>query len=169
MSGIDGKKVVVIAAIVFGVLQGTLAGVAHLSRRSLQGQIESEKGRLSELEASFQEAQQRGKSAGKEPNGPSWTLLAGPDVVATLQQLQVMGDAFGVTFDKQTVVRSADHGKQSFVLAGHATPLQLARFVSAVELSPRLMILETGRVAPAGGDQVAFEFGMATYHGEEVR
>jgi hypothetical protein len=169
MSGFDGKKVVVIAAIAFGVLQGGLAGVAHLSRRSLQDQLEAERQRLEQLEENYEQAQRSEQPVRPESRQPAWQLLDGPDVVQTLQQLQVIGDEVGLTFDTQKAVRSAEAGKQPFLLSGHATAGQVAAFVAAVERSQRLMVLETGRVTPAGGDQVAFEFGLATYHQGEQR
>lgn len=169
MSSFDGKKVVVIAAIVFGAVQAGLAGVAHFSCENLQQQIAAERDLLEELEQSFEEAQRDGKPVERTSVAPTWELLDGPGVVTTLQQLQVIGDELGVTFDVQKAVRSAEKGKQSFQLNGHATSAQVAGFVAALERSERLMILETGRLLPAGGDQITFELGLATYHTEEQR
>jgi len=168
MSQFDGKQVASLSAVAFGVAMVGVAGVAHLSRQSQQDLIVAEQKRLEQLETNFENARSGGDAAPVQA-GAVWRLLHGPDVVATLQQLQAMGDELGVVFETQKAVPSADPDKQPFLLRGRGTAQQVARFVAAVERSPRLMILETGRMTPAGGDQIAFEFGLATYHGEEAR
>ena len=94
-------------------------------------------------------------------------LLAGPEVVETLQALQVLGDDAGVVFDEMKALTGADPGKQSFSISGRGTPEAVGSFLVGIECSDRLMIVETGKVASAAGEQLPFAFGVATYHSRE--
>ena len=87
-------------------------------------------------------------------------------MVATLQELQAIGERCGIAFDSQRALRSNRAGKQPFEIEGRATPEQLCQFVAEIERSERLMVIENGSVMPSSESHVAFELGLATYHGE---
>lgn len=98
-------------------------------------------------------------------DGQTWRLLDGPQVVETLQALQVLDEAAGVTIDSLKALVSDDRGKQSFQLIGRGTPDAVCTLLRRIEGAPRLMIVESGKFAPFSEREVAFELGVATYHG----
>jgi hypothetical protein len=164
MRAFEKKAVVVVTTIMLAASQIGLAGVAFYAKQSTVTSLASEREQLRMLQDQLaQEVPQPGPAAEVRPVA-RWQLLTGPDVVATMQELQRLGDEAGVVFDGQKAMRSADGGKQSFLIAGHGKPSDVCGFVAAVEQTDRLMIVETGRLLPGGGDQVAFELGVATYH-----
>ena len=68
-----------------------------------------------------------------------------------------------MTFDSAKASPSATRGKQTFVVSGNGLPEQVCAFAAALEKSERLMIVENGRLSPATGDKISFEFGIATF------
>lgn len=171
MSRID-KRVVFTAVVGLALVsQVALAGVAFFARRVTDGDLQAQRAQHEQL---CLQAEQRAAASTDEPAeqpspatsaAPTWRLLDGPDVVTTLQVLQEVGDAAGVSFDSQKATRSSNEGKQPFTIAGRGTPEQVCAFVAGIERHEHLMIVETGRVLPASDTQIAFEFGVATYHG----
>jgi hypothetical protein len=159
--------------VAFGIVVGTglqaaAAGVVHWWRGELdqelaagQHEVERLRGDLArQVEASAASA----PAPTAAPAGPRWQLLDGPDVAATLERLNRLGVDHKVAFETVKAVQSNTQGKQSFLLAGRGTPQQVCEFVAAIEQDDRLVIVETGRVMPGGGEQISFEFGVATYH-----
>jgi hypothetical protein len=168
MSRIDRRVLIGAAIVLAAVAQFAAAGIAWYGREQAEAELEAERQRLVELERQIaREQPQVGSSetpivlAGA-PQGPA--LLTGADVAATMQVLQGLGDAAGIAFDNITAAQSNTAGKQSFSIMGHGLPQQVCSFVAAIEQSPRLLVIETGRCMPGGGDQLAFELGLATYH-----
>lgn len=163
MRSLDKKTVVVGLSVAIGLLLAGLAGVAYMTRSSSVDALAEQQSQLEMLCGQLESAGHQ--SASTPTSAPMrWQLHRGPEVVTTMQTVQKLGDAAGVAFDGLKALRSADSGKQSFSIAGHGTPVSVCAFLAAVEQNDRLMIVETGRLVPAGGDQVAFELGLATYH-----
>jgi dienelactone hydrolase len=167
MSRIDRRVLIGAAIVLAAVVQFAAAGIAWYGRGQAEAELEAERQRLSQLER--QVAVMKPKLDTTVPNvstgamqGP--VLLACADVAATMQVIQGLGDAAGVAFDNITAAQSNTAGKQSFSIMGHGLPQQVCSFVAAIEQSPRLLVIETGRCMPGGGDQLAFELGLATYH-----
>ncbi|MCK5942758.1 MAG: hypothetical protein KAI24_12350 [Planctomycetes bacterium] len=150
--------------LVTGAAMLATAGVAFWTSRSEQRHLAEQRALLQQLERDHEAAVAREQQRRVRKGAERWQLLDGPDVVVTLQHLQAIGDRVGVAFEAQRAIKAADQGKQSFLVSGHGTPQQVTRFVAEIERHDRLMIIETGKVQPAGGPLVAFEFGLATYH-----
>lgn len=163
MGSLEKKTVVVGLSVTIGLLLVGMAGVAYMTRSSTVNALSEQESQLKMLREQLAVA---GEQASFTPAAADrqWKLHSGPEVVITMQTVQKLGDAAGVAFDGLKALRSADSGKQSFAIAGHGTPDDVCAFLASVEQNNRLMIVETGRMVPAGGDQVAFEFGLATYH-----
>ena len=83
--------------------------------------------------------------------------------------VNALGIEARVTFDAIKASTSNVAGKQSFQLSGHGTPQQVCEFLAAIEKHDRLIIVESGRLTPGGGELVAFDLGLATYHRGGVR
>lgn len=162
----DKTTAVVWVVQVVAIAMVGLAGIAFLSRESARKELVNQEQQLQML-------QQQLELAALQPMEPpkvvsrKWRLTTGPEVVATMQELQQLGDANGVTFDGLKAMRSADRGRQSFAVTGHAPPHNVCALIAAIEQDDRLMIIETGRLLPAGGEHIAFEFGVATYYSGE--
>jgi hypothetical protein len=163
MRSLDKKTVAVGLSVTIGLLLVGLAGVVYMTKSSTINALSEQESQLLMLREQLAGA---GDQASFTPAAANkrWELHSGPEVVLTMQAVQKLGDAAGVEFVGLKALRSADSGKQSFAIAGHGTPDDVCAFLASVEQNDRLMIVETGRMVPAGGDQVAFEFGLATYH-----
>jgi hypothetical protein len=59
---------------------------------------------------------------------------------------------------------SSASGKQGFQMTARGTPRQVCSFVGALEREERLLVVESGRVSPAGAGAIALELGFATFH-----
>lgn len=171
MTGIDTRKIATGATLAALLGLAGLAAAAHLGRRSgeralaeLRQQVEA----LQQL-ASRSDPAPLAEPAPAPPAGPRWHLADGPDVVATLQLVQGLGDAAGITFDSLTATRSGTVGRQTFRVSGRATPRGLCAFVAAIEAAERLVVVETGRILPGDEARVAFELGLATCYAEAGR
>jgi len=159
----DKKMVIVIVAVAIGVVQLGLAGVAGLIRKGTIEDLSVQEGQLEMLRQQLSRASEQ-PGALDVRAAERWHLHDGPGVVTTMQQVQKLGDATGIAFDGLKAMLSADNGKQAFVVTGHGEPSKVCSFMAAIEQDDRLMIIETGRLLPAGGGQMAFEFGLATYY-----
>ena len=165
MSRVDKRIVVSAFVAVAFVSQLALAGVAYFWRAGEQNDLAKQQQRLQQLRG--QASRREAPPAPTPPVAERRQLLSGPDVVATLQILQQLGDEAGVVFDSQQALRATSAGKQTFSVTGHGTPEQVCAFVAGIEQHDRLMVVETGRVLPASEATIAFELGVATYHGGE--
>ena len=165
MSRFDTKKVVVFLVVFATVVQLALAAVAFMWHRQEADKVAASNLSLQEARDRLAEIVNREEPAAKPvANQRTWRLLTGADVVPTLQRLQQLGDAAGVTLDSQKALRATSEGKQPFALLGRGSPAQVCAFAAAIEQDPRLMVVETGRLLPLSDEHIAFEFGVATYH-----
>ena len=162
----DKQTAVVCMALIVAIVPMALAGVAFLSRQAALEELTNQEHQLRVLQDQLELAAQQPAEPPKVASS-KWRLTSGPEVVATMQRLQQLGDANGVTLDGLKAMRSADHGRQSFSVAGHAPPRSVCALIAAIEQDDRLMIIETGRLLPADGEHIAFEFGVATYYSGE--
>lgn len=171
MNGIDTRRVAtgVACAALLGLFGLTVA--AHVGRRSGESALAELRQQVETLRqlATRSDPAPVAEPAPASPAGPRWQLANGPDVVATLQLVQGLGDAGGMAFDGLTATRSGTAGKQTFRVSGRATPRRLCAFVAAVEAAERLIVVESGRILPADEAQVAFEIGLATWYAEAGR
>jgi hypothetical protein len=169
MSGVDKKRLLTVVVVLACVFQAVVAGAVYLSRDVTQRELVSGQASLQLLMKRLNGYQAAlARPADVETSSES-QLLAVPDVVATLQVLQRLGDDAGVWFDSQDVEKSEQPGKQPYMVTGRATPHQLCAFIAGIESSNRLIIIEQGRVTPASEKLVAFELGLATYHRTEAK
>ncbi len=74
-----------------------------------------------------------------------------------------LGDNTGVMFASAKASPSSTKGKQSYLVTGTGLPEQVCAFAAAVETSDRLLVIENGRLLPAVGDKIGFEFGISTF------
>lgn len=147
---------VVVAALAF-------AGVARLQRTSAERQLEHERARLAEQLARAEKIEQQ-PAPQAETLPPRCRLLDGAEVATTLQVVQTLVDACGVTLVSAKATPSPTGGRQTFLLAGRARPEQLCELLASIERHERLMVVETGRLVPGDAAQVEFELGLATWH-----
>lgn len=169
MSTVDQKTVAVVAVIVTGLLLAGAAGVAYFSKQSVADEIQSQQAELETLQQQLESTKQAEVENATKGSAGRCQLLAGPEVVITMQKVQSLADAAGISIDGLKAIRSAESGKQSFALSGHGQPRVVCDFLAAIEVDDRLMIVETGRLLPAGEKNVAFELGLATYHGSDTK
>lgn len=163
MKRIDKTRVVAVVAVLIAAVQVALAGVAFWARREADGHLRSAREQVGALSA--QVAAARAQAVPPAPPVDSqWSLLESADVSGTLQLVQSLGDGAGITFTSVKATTSTTAGRQSFLIGGTGTPAQVCAFVAAIEVNPRLTVVENGRLTPGAGEQVAFEFGLATYH-----
>jgi hypothetical protein len=147
------------------VVQLALAGIATRSRRQVEGELEHERaaivGYANELAAAATEP-----AIAAPPATPArqWTLLDGAEVASTLQILQALGDAAGVTVTTAKAPPSTTPGRQSFQLNGRGAPQQVCSFLAAIEQHERLIVVESGRLSPGAPGTIQFELGLATHH-----
>lgn len=160
----DRKSVIVGAVIAIGVVFLGSAGVAYFSKQSIADEIQGHESKLEMLRLQLELTKQADAERQAEQPSARWQLCDGPEVVQTMQTVQSLADDSIVTVDGLQAKRSAETGRQSFTLAGHGDPAAVCGFLAGVEQDDRLMIVETGRFLPAGGGQVAFELGLATYY-----
>lgn len=164
MASLDKKTVVVGCFVAIGLLFAGTAGVASWRRSSAADALAEERSRVEQLQRQLEETTKQAAAPMVE-TATRWQLQPGPEVVATMQTVQMLGDQAGVVFSSLKALRSADHGRQSFTAAGRGRPDSVCAFLASIEQHDRLMIVETGRLVPAGGGDIGFEIGLATYHG----
>lgn len=166
MSVIRGKNLVAWGACAVAALAAGSAGVAHHLRAEVEAGLRAGQQRVADLQSQLAVEPEAVTDPGPTDSAaePAWQLLRGPEVVETMQALQQLGDAAGVTFEEHKALNSADRGRQTFSVSGYGAPAAVCAFLAAIERSKRLMIVETGHVTPGGGGQLAFTFGVATYH-----
>ncbi|HEB54618.1 MAG TPA: hypothetical protein ENI87_15320 [bacterium] len=160
---LKGHKLVVACCgfIAFGV--SGMAGVTVVARRYAADELEASRANLQSAVRELARASDDRDSAPGDSEACPYRLLAEPDVVGTLRDLNRLGSDAGITIDSQQALKTSDKGKQSYVVSGRGRPTQVCRFLAAIEKSERLLVVETGRVVPADAGEVAFEVGLATY------
>lgn len=157
------NTVVVGLVVVATLLPMVFAGVARLVRWQRESVLEGERTRLAEYRAQVEEAEWRG-AVTVESQQPTYRLLEGAEVAATLQVVQTLADGSGVTLVAAKASPTASDGRQLFLLAGRGRPQQLCSLVAAIERHERLIVVESGRVTPRDDQEVEFELGLATWH-----
>jgi hypothetical protein len=158
------KKVVITTLVLFaGVVQAGLAGVAFYGRHAAEQELANE---LVKAESVVREIAARQQGGERQSGAPAtqWQLLDGPDVPGTLQIVQTLGDAAGITLDSLKAAPSSTVGKQTFQIVARGTPRQVVTFLAGIEQHARLIVVESGKVVPASVDEIGFELGLATYH-----
>ncbi len=163
MSRMDRKVVCATVIVAFTTLQAGLAGTSFFARRQCEQELRSEHERAINLGQQIDEAQSQ-KTEQPPKRSSRWQLLEEPDVASTMQVIQTLGDAAGITFDSVKAAQSNTVGKQSFQIAGRGSPEQVCDFVTRIEQDARLVVVEGGRLLPGGERRLAFELGLATYH-----
>lgn len=163
MSRADKKAVITALVLIAGVLQAGMAGVAFYGRRAAERDLSSEAARAESVAREIVAVRQAQEQRPVE-SSPRWQLLDGPDVPGTLQIVQSLGDAAGITLDSVKAAPSSTVGKQTFQIAARGSPRQVATFLASIEQHPRLIVVESGKVVPATATEIGFELGLATYH-----
>ena len=157
------KKILVVLVVVCTVAQAGFAGVAYFGRRAADRELEAERARAAATQHQLYHA--RESKAEMPPAPPSrWQLLSGADVSGTLQVIQSLGDAAGIEFGSVKAAPSSTAGRQSFQITGRGTPDQVCLFCADIEQNGRLIVVESGKFLPGSAEEIAFEFGLATYH-----
>lgn len=177
MNPMEPKKLLLVVVVGVLVAVAGTAGLARMLRAGAERQLRADSERLVELQVELEEQTARAERASQATDGDGdgdgdasggvpedYVLTARADVVHTLQQLQALGDAAGIVIDGERALLATDAGRQPFVLTGSGSLRQLATFLAAIETHRDLMVVESGRLLPAGPDRVAFELGIATWH-----
>ena len=154
-----------VAASALGVAAAalTFAGIAHVQRSGCEAEPERERARLTTQLARAEQALTLPAPLA-ETTARQWCLLDSAEVATTLQVVQTLVDASGVTLLSAKATPSSSGGRQTFLLTGRARPQQLCELLASIERHDRLMVVETGRVVPGDEAQVDFELGLATWH-----
>jgi hypothetical protein len=160
--GFEKRRIVAGIVLAAAGLQVGLAGAAFFARQSAERDLASESQRREVLEARIQVAES------VEPRElvatPKWTLAHSSDVSGTLQIIQHLGDASGVSLTGLKAAKSKTDGKQTFQITGVGAPTDVCAFVAAIEQHDRLIVVETGRILPRTETTIVFEIGLSTYH-----
>ena len=157
------KKILVVLVAVGTLAQAGFAGVAYFGRRTAAQDLEAERARTAATQRQLEQA--REAKAETPPAQPSqWHLLSGADVSGTLQVIQSLGDAAGIVFGSVKAAPSSTAGRQSFQITGRGTPDQVCLFCADIEQNSRLIVVASGKFLPGSAEEIAFEFGLATYH-----
>lgn len=164
MSRFDRKTVITAVVLVVGVLQAGLAGVAFYGRRAVERNLAEETATAESLAREIAAVRHRQAQRPSGDSKPAWQLLDAPDVPGTLQIVQALGDAAGITLDSVKAAPSNTVGKQTFQIGARGTPRQVATFLTGIEQHTRLIVVESGKVLPYSATEVGFELGLATYH-----
>jgi hypothetical protein len=163
MSRIDRRVVVAALVIVTAAAQAGLAGVAYRARCRAGEELAAARKHLGQSAARLRAIQ--AQPLEPESSGASrWRLAVEPDVSRTLQVLQGIGDAHGVELDTLEVLRSKAAEKCSFRIAGAAAPALVCALLAAIEDLEDVVVVETGRIHPGPDGEIAFDFGLATFH-----
>ncbi len=163
MKRIDRTVLLIVFILLATLAPITLAGVARFVRAQNEADLAREQQLVAEFSRQLEGAEWQHRQPGVE-TGTQWRLLAGSEVTATLQALQTLVDASGVTLVAAKAAPSGKGGRQLFLLTGSGRPEHVCSLVAGIERSPRLIVIETGRLAPRSDEVVDFEFGLATYH-----
>jgi len=150
-----------VAALV--LLQVGAAGAAHFGRAHVGETLQFDAMRVEQLQRDVERQRERQQEPAPAA-APSWELQPGPDVAATMQMLQQLGDRNGIAVEDLKVLPANLRGKQLFLLTGRGKPGAVCAFLAAAEANLRLIVVENGRVMPGGDDEICFEFGVATWH-----
>jgi hypothetical protein len=159
----DRQRVVTWLTAGLVLLQVGAAGIARLGRTKAAELLQHDESMVQQLQRDLERQRERQQ----EPPpvaAPTWELHPGPDVAATMQVLQELGDRAGIAVEDLRVLPSNLRGKNLYLLTGRGKPGPVCAFLAAAEAHLRLIVVENGRVIPAGDDQIGFEFGVATWH-----
>lgn len=155
----------IVAAATLG--QVGLAGVTLVTRLSTEREARAERRTTAEYAAQL--ASLQSGAASPKSVARHVTLLANPDVAGTLRVLQATGDTVGVTLTSVRSLPETTPGRQVFTITGRGAPEQVCAFLADVETNERLMVIETGKVAPGTAGEVLFELGLSTHHAGGVK
>ena len=162
MKRIDKGSVVIALGALLTLLQAALAGVAFVGRQQAERQLQQESDTTSSYAMQLDAARRREREDAAEL--PKQEILDGADVAGTLQVIQSVGDAAGITVQSAKASQSSTAGRQSFQITGRGRPDQVCAFVAGIERHVRLIVVENGRLLPGTAEEVNFELGLATYH-----
>lgn len=156
------KRRVVAASTMVCLACAGLAGVARFAKLDQLDKLDAERERCAQLQADVRAAGSAPAGAARDSE-PAWRLSRSPEVVATLQRLQAMGDEAGVAFTKQDAVASERQGVQAFSVVGDGAPDAVAAFLVAVERCRQLVVIEGGTFRPGEAGRVGFELKLTTF------
>lgn len=163
MSRIVPKSLSIAIVGIATLAQLGFAGVACWSRGAAEQERDAERATAADYAAQLTGAERRAEGA-PEGRVPRAVLLPSADVAGTLRALQTLGDDAGITVVSAKASPSTTPGRQSFVITGRGTPDQLCAFVTGLEQSDRLMVIEGGKVTPGTETEVNFEMELSTHH-----
>lgn len=163
MKRVDKKRVVVTVIVLITALQAGLAGVAGYGRKQADGLLGAARAGVNALTMQVENGKLQAVPE-PVPGDSKWSLLENADVSGTLQIVQGLGDAAGITIANAKAGQSATIGRQSFQISGTGTPAQVCTFIASVEGNARLIVVESGRFLPECSEEITFELGLATYH-----
>ncbi|MBL8726928.1 MAG: hypothetical protein JNM25_00765 [Planctomycetes bacterium] len=160
---VDRTVLLVVFILLATLAPMTFAGVARFVRTQNEAELAREQQLVAEFGRQLEDAEWQRRLPADEAN-QQWRLLDGSEVTATLQALQTLVDASGVTLVAAKASPSSKGGRQLFLLSGSGRPEQVCQLAAGIERCPRLIVIESGRLAPRSDEVVDFEFGLATYH-----
>lgn len=158
-----GSKALLYTTGALCLLQVASAGVVAFGCRRCADEVAAESSRNAALTATI-ESLRKELADWSAPEPSRWHLAVAADVSATLQALQAAGDQAGVEFSSLKAALATTPGKQTFQVVGRGQPSQLCAWLRQIEQQDRVLVIESGRLIPAGTDAIGFEFGIALYH-----
>jgi hypothetical protein len=158
-------RFVVAASVVLFVVQAGSAGTAFWLRGQGQSAITASQARVAELQAEAERALPvPAVEVAPAPTATPWQLHDTSDVTGSIEMLQGLCDGTGTTVEVIKALPATTPGKQAFQIALHGVPRNVVDLLTQIEQNQRLLVLESGRVTPAGDGMVALEFAIATWY-----
>ena len=166
---IDKKSMLLVVAVLVCFVQAGFAGVMFFARGTVERELNSDKSNLQLLENRSAKIEAELPPPSKPVPESRPKLLAGPDIVGSLQVIQRLGDDAGVTFERQQAEPQSEIGRQRFTVEGRGRPDQVCAFVAGVEQCERLLVVENGRLMPADDFELKFEIVLVTFYRSELK
>lgn len=162
MKRID-RTVMLVVVLLATIAPMAFAGVARFTRADREADLLREQQLVADFARKIDAAQWQHQLP-TEHATKHWRLLDGAEVTVTLQALQALVDASGVTLVAAKPAPAGKGGRQTYLLAGNGRPEDVCRLLAGIERCERLIVVESGRITPRSEEQVDFELGLATYH-----
>ncbi len=161
MTAISWRRLGNLAMATVPVVGLAFAGLSAKLRQDIERSVTDERTQLEDLRRDLAELP---PPAAPVESAAGSALPATSDIVGTLRELESLGVAAKAGVSETRPLPTATPGQQSFRLQGSAPLANLCALLAAIENSPRLMILDSGRVEADPTGDVRYEFALSTFH-----
>lgn len=163
MKRIDRTVILVVVILLATLGPVVFAGLARFTRSDREADLAREQQAVADYARKLEEVQWQHQLP-QDQAPQRWQLLDGNEVTGTLQALQALVDASGVTLVATKPAPAGKNGRQAYLLAGSGRPEQVCSLLAGIERCDRLIVVEAGRITPHSDEQIDFELSLATYH-----